>query len=245
MNKLAVIILAAGKGTRMNSQTAKVLHEIHGKPMICYVVDTAVQVAGNEIIIVVGVQAEKVKSVISDHYDVRFALQKEQLGTGHAVMCALPEIPGYIENVVILCGDVPLITAATLSKLIKSHASCNNAITVLGATMENPFGYGRLVCDDHGNVTRIVEEADASAEEKRINLINTGIYCTKRELLEKFLGKIDRNNSQQEMYLTDIIGLAESNHYKVGMVACSDINETLGVNNRDDLKKVTDFISPN
>jgi len=236
--QIAVIILAAGKGTRMKSEKAKVLHEIAGIPMIQYVVDTAAKVAGNKIVIVIGTQADKVKSAVSAHAEVRYAYQEQQLGTGHAVLCALPAVFDHADHVVILCGDVPLIKEQTLARLINDHVSRRNAITILGAYLEDPFGYGRLVQDTQGNVLRIVEEVDASADEKSIRWINTGIYCIKRELLGSLLSMIKTNNAQNEMYLTDIVGLAAAAREPIGMVSCPDSHEMIGINTIGDLERV-------
>lgn len=229
----------------MKSEKAKVLHEINGKPMISYVVEAATRVSGKEVVVVVGTQAEQVKSVVSTHFDVRFAHQEQQLGTGHAVSCAIPELSDDIETVIILCGDVPLITPETLSRLIEAHVSSRNDVTILSARMENPYGYGRLVCEDNGSVVRIVEEADATDQERRIELINTGIYCTNRDLLVKLIAEIGTNNAQQEMYLTDIVGLATKSGLKVGMVPCRDVVEMSGINTREDMEKVAALISSN
>lgn len=243
MRNTAIIILAAGKGTRMKSQTAKVLHEISGRPMIRFVVDTAVQIAGKDVIIVVGTQAELVKSVVSAHNEVRFVYQEKQLGTGHAVLCALPHLNEPIENAVILCGDVPLIKPDTLMMLINAHVAEGNAITVLATHMDNPFGYGRLVNDSFGNVCRIVEEADATIEEKAINQINTGIYCVRRKILGNLLLMIKTENVQNEMYLTDIVGLAVAAGERVGIVSCPDSREIIGINTQKDLEQVETILS--
>lgn len=243
MDNTAIIILAAGKGTRMYSEQAKVLHEVAGRPMILYVVDAAFQIAGSEVIVVVGTQSEAVKSVVSRHYGkTRFALQERQLGTGHAVLSAMPVLSDHIEHVVILCGDVPLITPETLNAFIDTH-SCNQYdITVLAAYMDNPEGYGRLIADN-GYVRKIVEDADATAEEKAICHINTGIYCVNRKLLETTLSKIDTDNAQNEMYLTDIVEIAAERNYRIGMYTCTNNNEMVGINTRSDLERVAAMIS--
>ncbi len=242
MQTVAIIILAAGKGTRMKSETAKVLHQIAGRPMIMYVVDSAVRVAGSEVIIVVGTQADQVRSLVSAEADVRFAHQEQQLGTGHAVFSALPYLSDSVEHVVILCGDAPLIKASTLTMLIETHLSERYAVTVLGARLDNPYGYGRLVENENGDLLRIVEEADASAFEKKIKMVNTGIYCVNRQLLSALLGKLSTNNAQNEMYLTDIVGLAVAENHRIGMIPCSDSTEILGVNTQEDLVNVEALI---
>ena len=244
MDTVAVVILAAGKGKRMNSETAKVLQSINSKPMIQYVVDAAVGLVGSNVIVVVGTQADKVRAaVLANHPDVGFAMQEKQYGTGHAVLCAIPELMDNIEHVLILCGDVPFIKSSTLNNMVNSHIQQENVITVLGAILKNPTGYGRLVTNEHQQVLNIVEEADASTVEKEIKLINTGVYCVNRNLLEIMLGQIKADNSQNELYLTDIVGIAANNGYKMGMIQCSNGNEILGINTPYDLEKAVAVIS--
>jgi bifunctional N-acetylglucosamine-1-phosphate-uridyltransferase/glucosamine-1-phosphate-acetyltransferase GlmU-like protein len=181
--KLAVIILGAGLGTRMKSNKAKVLHEILNKPMVLYVVETAKKIAGNNVILVIGHQAEKVRRVVEERVDILFALQKEQLGTGHAVLCALPYIPNPVKDVIILCGDVPLLTENTLVRFFEDHVKSRRDISLLAVEIDNPTGYGRLLINEDRRLTGIVEESDATEEQKKLKLINTGIYCIKKEIL--------------------------------------------------------------
>ncbi|MCD6586810.1 MAG: NTP transferase domain-containing protein [Desulfobacteraceae bacterium] len=235
---VGIIILAAGKGTRMKSEKAKVLHLLFGRPMILHVVDTAVKVTGKDIIIVIGNQADKVREIVSEKADVQFALQKEQRGTGHAVQCALPELSKDCANVVILSGDVPLIKFSTIQDLIKGHVNYKNDVTVLGVCLENPFGYGRIVENKSGGVEKIVEETDAAEIEKKINTVNSGIYCVKRDFLETSLLKIKSNNNQNEIYLTDIVEVANNYHKKIGLKICEDPTEVMGINTPQDLLKI-------
>jgi len=232
---VVIVILAAGKGTRMRSDKAKVLHAICGRPMILHVVDTAIRVAGKEVVIVIGHQAEKVKEVVSREADVLFALQKEQKGTGHAVKSALPVLPEYSTQVIILSGDVPLIKAATVNELLDLHLNRQNDITVLGVRFENPFGYGRIVVNDHGVVEKIVEETDATDSQKQITIVNSGIYCVRRQFLEISLSQIQSNNNQNEIYLTDIVQVARNQEKKIGLMICRDKNEVQGINTPQDL----------
>ena len=194
-NNVAVIILAAGMGTRMKSTKAKVLHEILGKPMILYVVQTATKVAGNDVILVIGNQADEVRRIVSEKAKVKYAYQAKQLGTGHAVSCALSLIPDYCEEVVILCGDVPILTADTVIKLVDDHVKTKRDVSLLAVEKDNPKGYGRVLYDNKGHVSKIVEEADANDEQKKVNLINTGIYCVKKKFLIDTVGKIKSNNA--------------------------------------------------
>jgi len=235
---MVIVILAAGKGTRMKSETAKVLHRISGRPMILYVVDTAVRAAGSGVLVVVGTQAGRVRDLISKTADVMFALQPDQKGTGHAVLCALPHLPQTCRDVLILSGDVPLIRPETMVRLAKTHMASGNAVTLIGLRLENPYGYGRIVQSKGGRVERIVEESDASESEKLINIVNSGIYCIKRAFLETSLPQIQTNNAQHEVYLTDIIEIARQNGQDIGLMLCEDPRELTGVNTLEELRRV-------
>ncbi|MFA6010245.1 MAG: NTP transferase domain-containing protein [Desulfobacteraceae bacterium] len=242
MKNIAVIILAAGKGTRMKSDKAKVLHEINGKPMINYVVETASKIAGDNIVVVVGHQRQEVKNAVLLTANARFALQEEQKGTGHAVHCALPEIDSSIDDIVILCGDVPLISSETIKNLINKHENENAAVTVLAVTVENPKGYGRMIINKDGAVHKIVEEADANDSEKAICLINSGIYCVEKDFLFQSILKIKDSNAQNEFYLTDIVGIASLDHMRVSLFEGSSADEVIGVNTCDDLDKAQQLL---
>lgn len=232
---VAVIILAAGKGTRMNSGKAKVLHKILGKPMVMYVVETAKRVAGNNVILVLGNQADKVREIVAENDELIYAIQKDQLGTGHAVLCALPYIPEHIEEVVILCGDVPLLSSDTVIRLIDGHIKAKCDISLLAVEVDNPTGYGRVILDEDLHVSKIVEEADATDEQKRIRTINAGIYCVKKEFLLNSLRKIKSDNAQSELYLTDIVEIGYKEKKVVGVLVGRDYEEVIGVNTYQDL----------
>lgn len=237
-DNIAAIVLAAGKGTRMKSNKAKVLHLLAGRPIILYVVETAVKVFGYDIVVVIGNQAEAVRRHVSESANLLFAYQENQLGTGHAVQCAMPSLPHYIENVVILCGDVPLITDQTLTSLVNTHLHAQYAVTLLGVNLEDPSGYGRVVTDNKGSVVRIVEDADATDSEKRISTINSGIYCVRRSFLERAITRLKSDNAQNEIYLTDIIEIATHFKEPVGMMLTEKDTELLGINTLEDLKQV-------
>ena len=237
-NKVAVIILAAGMGTRMKSDKAKVLHQISDQPMISYVVETARKVAGDNVIVVVGHQAHKVRDCLSGFDELIFAHQDKQLGTGHAVLCALPHIPDQCEEVVILCGDVPLIQSETIIDLVEDHLENTRDISLLAVELDNPYGYGRVVLDENRGVTGIIEEADATPEQKVINLINTGIYCVKKQFLLEALPKIRSDNTQGELYLTDVMGIGYRDKKKIGVQIGTDCQQILGVNTCQDLDLV-------
>ncbi len=235
-SNVGIVILAAGLGTRMKSDKAKVLHSICGRPMVHYVVRQAVAVAGNNVVVVVGHQAEQVKQTVSDHFDVHFALQQQQLGTGHAVMCALPKISAMVDQVVVLCGDVPLIRAATISKLVADHCTHQRDVTVLAVAVDDPTGYGRIIFNADGNFTGIVEQADADEVQKELNIINTGIYVVRRSFLALALPQIGTDNAQNEIYLTDIVAIGGEQNRTVGTMVGPDSNEVMGVNSRDELQ---------
>ena len=239
---VAVIILAAGLGTRMKSNLAKVLHPILGKPMISYVLETAYAVAQDNVVVVVGHQADEVKRVCSLTPGIGFALQETQLGTGHAVLCAMPQLAHNVEDVIILCGDVPLLKAATVRRLLDEHRENKRILSLLAVVVDQPRGYGRVIMDDRRNLTRIVEEADATTDEKKVNLINSGIYCVNRRFLEASLARITPDNAQGEFYLTDIIGIGYADNQKIGVMVGDDDLEVSGVNSMVDLKFVETII---
>jgi len=242
-HRTAVIILAAGLGTRMKSDMAKVLHKVCGKPMISHVVDMAAEVAGENIIIVTGYQSDQVRETARMSAQVGFAYQEKQLGTGHAVLCAMPELHEGVENVIILCGDVPLLSAGTVFNFMESHNKQNNQITVLAVEVENPTGYGRMIVNQDGNLVKIVEEADANQDEKSIRIINSGIYCVERRFLEHSLRMLKPDNAQNEFYLTDIISIGADENKKIGLFMGNDSDEVVGINCLQDLVKAEKLMS--
>jgi len=237
-DSLVIVIMAAGKGTRMHSDKAKVLHSVCGRPMILHVVDTAARIAGKAVVVVVGHQADKVKAVVSKEAEVLFALQEEQKGTGHAVKIALPILPEFSSQVIILSGDVPLIKVDTVQALLALHLCQQNAVTVLGVQIEKPYGYGRILVNDAGGVDKIVEETDATEEEKKITIVNSGVYCVRREFLETSLMQLQSNNKQNEIYLTDIVEVAKKHQKRIGFMLCNNRNEVQGINTPQDLLDV-------
>lgn len=232
----SVIVLAAGLGTRMKSDKAKVLHEICGRPMIQYVVEAALQVVGSNVVVVVGHQSGVVKKVLSEYHGISFALQETQRGTGHAVACALPHLSREIDDVVILCGDVPLIFPHTIRGLLSDHQENRRDITLLGVRMPNPKGYGRIILNESGELAGIVEEADADPRQKEINIVNAGIYAIRRSFLVSALPQIRPDNKQGEIYLTDVIGIGYQSNRKLGLTVNAATEEVVGVNTPDDLR---------
>ena len=226
----------------MKSPKAKVLHEILDKPMVMYVVETAQKISGENVVLVIGNQAEKVRSVVSESTDVIFAIQEEQLGTGHAVSCALPYLTDTTQEVIILCGDVPLLTYGTLMRLFQDHVNAQRDISLLAVDLDNPQGYGRILFDENRRLLGIVEEADASAEQKRIKTINTGIYCVKKEFLIDSLKQVKSENVQGEFYLTDIVEIGYREGRVVGVLVGDDWEETVGVNTPQDLVQAENIL---
>jgi len=235
---IAVVILAAGLGTRMKSDKAKVLHEVAERPMILYVVEAARKAAGDDVIVVIGHQAQKVREIISETAQIYVAYQEQQLGTAHAVMCAMPLIPDHCDEVVILYGDVPLILPETISGLVEDHLACYRDISLLAVELKNPYGYGRVLLDDNYEVSGIIEEKDATDEQRKIGLINTGIYCINKAFLQDALPKIQSNNVQKELYLTDIMAIGYKENKKTGVMVAADYHQILGINSCQDLEAV-------
>lgn len=230
MERVYAVILAAGAGTRMKSEKAKVTHELCGKPMINWVIDAVKEAGVTDIIVVTGYQEEQVRSCISEN--VIFASQKEQLGTGHALMQALPLLSGQKGSCLVLYGDIPLITAQTLKRITEDHASKARAMTVLTAVVEDPHGYGRIIRDSEGNVCRIVEQRDADEKQRNIKEINSGIYCYDIQWLEKSLNRLDNNNDQKEYYLTDTMSVIYENGGDIGVILLENNEEIVGINDR-------------
>lgn len=226
-SSLNVVILAAGKGTRMYSDTPKVLHELAGLSLVEHVINTAEQLEPENITLVIGHQAERIQESLS-HRSLQFALQQEQKGTAHAVEQALPGLNEQ-SMVLVLYGDVPLIRKDSLKSLLEM--SGKNAMAVLTCVVADPSGLGRIIRDAGGNISAIVEEKDASAEQKQISEINTGIMAFPAMKLKQWLPQIKANNAQKEFYLTDIIKLAISDGCKVNTVSCADEAEASGINN--------------
>lgn len=231
------VIMAAGKGTRMKSNKSKLVHKIYDKELVKRVVELAKKVGTDEIITVVGYMKEQVQDVLKD--EVKYAYQEELLGTGHAVMQAAEYLKGKKGKVVILYGDVPILRPETLENLILKSFKNKEYATLLTAIYENPTGYGRIIRDEGGNIKAIIEEKDASIEEKQIKEINSGIYCFDIEELVSALKHIKPNNAQGEYYLTDVIKIMNDKGLKTGALIVEDNTEILGVNDRAQLELLT------
>ncbi|MGB4504237.1 MAG: bifunctional UDP-N-acetylglucosamine diphosphorylase/glucosamine-1-phosphate N-acetyltransferase GlmU [Syntrophaceticus sp.] len=233
MKGVGAVILAAGQGKRMRSDIPKVLHCVAGAPLVCHVLD-AVEAAGiTEIVVVIGQGAEMVRETLSDK-DYTFAVQEKQLGTGDAVLKALPYLSGECQEVLVVCGDTPLLRSETLEKLVRSRRDTGSSAAVLTSIFDDPKGYGRVIRTEDNMVEAIVEESDATIEQKRIQEINTGSYAFAREALEATIHHIQPDNKQGEYYLTDCIHLLRKAGQPVTAVVASTA-ETAGINTRRQL----------
>jgi UDP-N-acetylglucosamine pyrophosphorylase len=242
---LAVIIMAAGKGTRMQSDLPKVLHQANGRPLIDYVLDTANALDPDKIILIVGHQAELVKEATS-RYSLTAALQKPQLGTGHAVMQAEAHLHNFDGDVLILSGDAPLVNIGTLQELIAFHRARNGAATVLTAELHDPTGYGRVIRQNESDsVLKIVEHKDATKEELAVREINSGVYVFNSRLLFTALGQINTDNAQQEYYLTDVFGICFQSGKRVYAFRTDNPNEIIGINTPEQLKEAEKLLLQN
>lgn len=233
-DSLITVIMAAGKGTRMRSDLAKVLHPLCGRPLIQYVVETAVAIHSSRILVIVGHQADAVREALTP-YPVEFVLQQDLLGTGHAVMQAAPALSGFTGDLLVLAGDTPLVRPATLENLVHYHRLEHAAATLLTARMDNPHGLGRIIRGVDGQVTRIVEEKDAAPEEKNIREVNTSVYCFQAPLLLELLGLLKPQNQQKEYYLTDTIALIRERELCIRGVETDRPEETVGINTPEQL----------
>ncbi|MBC5638404.1 bifunctional UDP-N-acetylglucosamine diphosphorylase/glucosamine-1-phosphate N-acetyltransferase GlmU [Ornithinibacillus sp. BX22] len=230
MKKRYAIILAAGQGTRMKSKLYKVLHPVLGKPMVQHVLEQVKAVGLEEVVTVVGFGSDKVKEHLGN--DSKFALQEEQLGTGHAVMQAEELLMDKEGTTIVVCGDTPLITKETFEQLFEHHEKEGSKATILTAKAPNPFGYGRVIRNEQNEVERIVEQKDASPEELQVDEINTGTFCFDNKALFGALKDVSNDNSQGEYYLTDVIEILKEKSEKVSAYTMPNFDETLGVNDR-------------
>ncbi len=237
------IVLAAGKGTRMKSETPKVLHKIMDKTLLGYVLDSVKEIS-NEDFVIVGHHANEVEEFVKTNYqNAKTVLQTPQLGTGHAVSMVCPFLENYGGLVIILCGDTPLITKQTLRNFVDFHINSNSDVTVMSAMFENPTNYGRIVRDLNGSVKRIVEEKDATPEQKAIKEVNAGIYCLCWDKIKPAFNNLKTNNAQGEYYLTDIIEWSKTQNLNVNAFVLANNDEIFGINSRQNLAQATKLIN--
>lgn len=236
-----IVILAAGQGTRMKSNLPKVLHPISGRPMIEHVLDTAQTVSPDTITLIVGHQADIVRAKLGNVQKIQFAVQEPQLGTAHALQQAEPLLAGRSGALLLLSGDVPLLSPGTLKRLLETHRSSGAAATVVTATVERPYGYGRIV-RSRGRISRIVEERDASPTQRQIKEINSGIYAFDLEPLFEALRGIASQNAQGEFYLTDLVAIYRRRKLPVETLLIENAQEIRGINSRSELAEVSRLV---
>lgn len=240
MDNRYAVILAAGQGTRMKSKLYKVLHPVCGKPMVQHVVDQVSMLNINKIVTIIGHGAEQVQAELGDK--TLYALQKEQLGTAHAVMQAKEILDGKEGVTVVVCGDTPLIQHETMEALFKHHDETGAKATVLTAWTDNPAGYGRVIRNEKGQVEKIVEHKDATDEERLIKEINTGTYCFDNKALFNALSRVKNENVQGEYYLPDVIEILKNDGHSIAAYQTADFEETLGINDRVALSQAEQFM---
>ena len=242
--------MAAGLGTRMKSNVVKVLHALDGRPLISHVCRSALALNPRKVVVIVGHQAEEVRAILedefaSDHERIAFVYQREQRGTGDAVIAAESELRGDDRTVLVLSGDVPLIRPGTLTKLIEAHDAAKATCTLLSVRLENPTGYGRVMRDDAGNFVKIVEQKDANDEERKIREINAGLYCFESAKLVAGLSRIKPNNAQAEFYLTDVPAILKADGDHIAIYLHSDAREVSGINTRAELAEFENLLRRN
>ncbi len=238
---LAAIVLAAGKGTRMKSERAKVLHPLLGRPMLFYVLDALGEVQVERTVLVIGHEADQVRQTCG--VGLRYAEQTVQRGTGHAVLMAMAELQDFQGQVLILCGDMPLVTGPVLQELLHAHRRSGDDLTVLTANSREMREFGRIVRSADGHVQRIVEARDCTPEEYALTEVNLGAYCAEVEFLRQFLPRIGTDNAQGEIYLTDLVRLGSAAGRPVGAVRTADVESSLGINSRADLAKAAGVLN--
>jgi UDP-N-acetylglucosamine diphosphorylase/glucosamine-1-phosphate N-acetyltransferase len=242
--KTAAVILAAGKGVRMNSDLPKVLHDIHGRPMVAYVIDTVRSICEDNIYMVVGYDADRVMAACRES-GVGFVLQEEQLGTGHAVLQCEEVLSNFQGTVVVLNGDVPCLKTKTIEDFIAHHRSEGAAATVMTAVLDDPSGYGRILRDGDGGLLRIVEQKDATESEREIREINSGLFCFEKDDLFPALRETNRENVQGEYYVTDVIEVIKRRGKRARAFRAEDPAEVSGVNTVRELENVRNLIREN
>ncbi len=240
----AAVVLAAGKGKRMKSDLPKVLHEIHGRPMICRLLDTLLDIQFERVVLVIGHKAELVREALVD-YPVKFVLQEQQLGTGHAVGMARPELADFDGITLVAAGDVPFLSKGSIENLFEVHTRTKAAATCLSAVFDNPSGYGRIIRQQGTDfLEAIVEHKDATTEQLQIREINTGTFCFDNRLLFEAIDQIGCENSQQEYYLTDAVHILHSKGHPVSVVKAANPDEVLGVNSVEQLDYLAGKFAP-
>ncbi len=240
MNQLGALILAAGKGTRMKSALPKVLHKVSGKAMVERVLDTVEELGVSRKVVIIGFGGEAVQSYLGSRCE--FVVQEEQNGTGHAVKQAQPVLGSHKGIILLLCGDTPLVTKASLEALLEEHKQSGAAATILTAHMPDPTGYGRIIRDNQHNVVRIVEQKDGKPEELVVQEVNTGMYVFDSAKLWPCLDQLSDDNAQGELYITDVVSILVNGGDKVSAYMTTDFEESLGVNSRAQLAEAEQIL---
>ena len=238
---LAVIILAAGKGTRMQNSLAKVLIPIAGKPTLEFVLNVAATLNPSRVVVVVGHQADRIQKIFSNQ-GLEFVLQKEQLGTGHAARQAEQKLANFEGRILILCGDMPLLKTETLERLLRGHKKTKAKCTVLTLKSKAKNDFGRIIRDEEGSILKIVEHREVTENEKDVDELNSGVYCFDKDLFFKALTYIDDDNIQKEYYLTDTLEYSVKIGCPVASVQIEDVDEIIGINTPDDLQRVEQLL---
>jgi len=231
-----VLVLAAGQGTRMVSDLAKVLHPMAGQPLLAHVLESLDALGVGRVLVVIGHQRERVRAAFAES-DVEWVVQAEQRGTGHAVLMAGPALEAFEGTLLVVCGDTPLLRAATLDELLQVHARTQSDVTVLSMRLPDPTGYGRIVRGAGDTIEAIVEHRDATSEQRRIDEVNSGIYAFHYPSLVSALSGLTARNAQGEYYLTDTVGLLRRAGKRTAVVCATDYRELLGINTREQLEE--------
>lgn len=231
---VVALVLAAGQGKRMNSDLPKVLHPMAGRPLLAHVLGMLEELGVGRTVVVIGHQRERVRAAFPDAA-VEWAVQSEQRGTGHAVLCAGPALENFEGTLLVVCGDTPLLTARTHHELLEGHAASGAAVTVLSMRVPDPRGYGRVVRDAAGHIERIVEEKDATPAIRALDEVNSSIYAFDYPKLAAVLGRLTAQNAQGEYYLTDTVALLQQAGHRAAVVVAPDYREMLGINTVEQL----------
>lgn len=237
ISNTAAVILSAGLGKRMKSDLPKVLHKLDGKYIIDYVIENVKKAGVRNIVLVVGHKHELMQNALAGR-DLKFAIQQPQLGTGHAVQIVLPVLGDFTGDLLVLCGDMPLVSAKTISELLKMRQKLDAAVVVLTVRLDKPGSYGRIVRDKKGFLKAIVEYRDADENIRLINEVNTGAYCFSYKVLVPVLKELRPENSQAEYYITDMIALLKRKGLKVAALTSDDPNEGRGINSKEELTRM-------
>lgn len=242
-DKICAVVLAAGKGTRMKSELPKVATLLNGKPLLLHVLDNLIASGIKDIYVVVGFKKEVVMDLCKSYTNIHFVEQKEQLGTGHALLCCENSLKDFQGNLLVACGDVPLLTSTSFKNLANFHLTNHHSVTVLSAEIDTPKGYGRLIRNNANQLLRIVEEKDATDEERNVKEINTGTYIFNSPEVFQNLKKVNTENAQGEYYLPDLVKIANLKSEKTGALVLNNHLESSGVNSPEDLQRLESYIA--